>query len=101
MHDVDVIIDPGPGGSDELIDDDELAAEAVAADPNPDLADAIPFAVMIGGEPRAALPEWYMPAPMSGAPRLVGWRRNVVFLFIASLIVIEAAGLCTTYGRLS
>ena len=38
-----------------------------------------------------------MPAPMAGA-RLGGWRRNVILTFVASLLVIEAAGLCTTFG---
>jgi hypothetical protein len=77
--------------------DDELAAEAVAADPEPDLADALPFATVVGDESDAGLPPWYMPAPMAGA-RLLGWRRGVVYTFVVALLVIEAFGLCTTFG---
>jgi hypothetical protein len=77
--------------------DAELAAEAVAADPEPDLADALPFATVVGDGTDAALPAWYMPAPMAGA-RLLGWRRGVVYAFVLALLVIEAFGLCTTFG---
>ena len=79
------------------VTDDELAAEAVAADPEPDLADALPFATVTGDETDADLPAWYMPAPMVGA-RLLGWRRGVVYTFVFALLVIEAFGLCTTFG---
>ena len=90
---------PADDGADEL-GDEELAAEAIAADPGPSLAGAIPFAVAIGEPDRAILPEWYMPAPTGGGLHLGGWRRNVVFLFVAALLVIEVTGLCTTYGRI-
>jgi hypothetical protein len=79
------------------IADEELAAEAVAADPEPNLAGALPFAPMSGDDAAAALPSWYMPAPMAGA-RLVGWRRGVVLTFVAALLLIETVGLCTTFG---
>jgi hypothetical protein len=79
------------------ISDEELAAEAVAADPDPNLDGALPFAQVIGDEPTAGLPTWYMPAPMIGA-RLFGWRRSVVFTFVAALLVIETVGLCTSFG---
>jgi hypothetical protein len=81
------------------VDDEELAAEALAADPLPSLEGAVPFALAIGEPDRRILPEWYMPAPSGGAIHLGGWRRNVVFLFVAALLVIEVTGLCTTYGR--
>jgi hypothetical protein len=80
-----------------VVSDDELAAQAVAADPDPSLDGALPFAAVIGDDTTAALPAWYMPAPMIGA-RLFGWRRGVVVTFVAALLVIEAAGLCTTFG---
>ncbi len=83
------------GGAD--VSDAELAAEAMAADPDPCLDGAQPFHRMIGIETEGDLPAWYMPAPMAGA-RLFGWRRSVVLTFVASLLVIEAAGLCTTFG---
>ena len=41
-----------------------------------------------------------MPPVMAGVPRVHGWRRGLVFAFIASLLLIEAFGLCTTYGQL-
>lgn len=80
-----------------VVSDEELAAEAVAADPDPSLDGALPFAQVIGDDTTAALPAWYMPAPMIGA-RLVGWRRGVVFTFVAALLVIETVGLCTSFG---
>jgi len=86
-----------PSGHLTLVSDEELAAEAMAADPDPSLDGALPFARMVGTETPAALPEWYMPAPMAGA-RVLGWRRGVVYSFIASLLLIEAFGLCTTFG---
>ena len=79
------------------VSDAELAAEAIAADPDPCLDGALPFAHVTGTETEGDLPAWYMPAPMVGA-RLLGWRRSVVLTFVASLLVIEAAGLCTTFG---
>jgi hypothetical protein len=79
------------------LSDEELAAEAVVADPEPDLADAVPFATVTGDEPDAGLPAWYMPTPTGGA-RLSGWRRGVVYTFVLALLVIEAFGLCTTFG---
>ena len=87
-------IEPG------AVSDAELTAQALAADPNASFQDAQPFSSMFGATDASALPEWYMPAPMSGGPRLRGWRRGVVILFIASLLVIEAAGLCSTYGQI-
>jgi len=58
-----------------LLEDDELEAAALAADPDavvPD--DAIPFADWNGTRVTGALPAWYMATPM--APRtLRGWRR--------------------------
>jgi hypothetical protein len=86
-----------PSGRLVLVPDDELAAEALAADPEPSLDGALPFARMVGTETPASLPEWYMPAPMTGT-RLPGWRRGVVYVFVAALLMIEAFGLCTTFG---
>ena len=40
-----------------------------------------------------------MPSPARGLRRLRGWRRWVVLLVIASFLLIEAYGLCSTYGR--
>lgn len=83
-----------------MISDDELTALALAADPDDAVHDARPISEVIGTGGESTLPEWYMPAVMSGGPRLHGWRRGVVFTFIAALIVIEAFGLCSTYGQI-
>jgi hypothetical protein len=90
--------------SQTLLHDDELCAEALAADPDsvvPD--DAVPFAAWASPETRGALPGWYMPAPI-GPPALHGWRRLVVrmssSLLVLAFLTITAAGLCNTYGDL-
>jgi hypothetical protein len=84
-----------------LLNDDELAAEALAADPDVSLdADAVSFweaADVRRGQP---LPQWYMPAPMGVAAPVRGWRRRVIYAVIASLLTITAYGLCNTYGQL-
>lgn len=82
------------------ISDDELEQEALAADPNPPLDHACPITDLIGDFGDSTLPAWYMPAVMRGGPRLRGWRRGTVFAFIAALLAIEAAGLCSTYGQI-
>lgn len=78
------------------MDDEELVAEALAADPDAPLDDgAVPFQVAAGG----LLPAWYMPTPMPGVPVLVGWRRRVALLIIAAFVLINAYGMCSTYGH--
>lgn len=76
------------------ITDEELEAEAMAADPNAPIDDdAAPFGVPAD---RGLLPEWYMPVPGSirrTKPRVVG-----VAAIVAALIVVNGAGLCVTYG---
>jgi hypothetical protein len=83
------------GGEMESFTDDELAELALSADPDAPIADdAVPF-----GQPehdRALLPEWYMPAP-SGVRRTRP-RMLAVSAIIASLILVNGAGLCVTYG---
>jgi hypothetical protein len=86
------------------IGDDELAAEALAADPNVVVSDDCPSLWELTGAPvRQSLPEWYMPTPMR-PPAVQGWRRVLVrwnvALIIAAFLTINAAGLCNTYGQL-
>jgi hypothetical protein len=76
------------------ISDDELAAEALAADPDAPLPDdAIP---LVDPSAPALVGAWYMPAPRSRL--LHGWRRRVALLIVATFLVIEVYGLCSTYG---
>lgn len=56
--------------------------------------DAVPFAPDDGGAPLVG--DWYMPAPRAGL--LTGWRRRVALSLVGTFVVIEAVGLCSTYG---
>jgi hypothetical protein len=81
------------------VGDDELSALALAADPDVEVpADAVPFDVLTRTAADGPLPTWYMPAAVGG--RLSGWRRIPPTLVVASLLVINASGLCITYGKL-
>lgn len=85
----------------EPVTDDELTSLALAADP--DVAvddDAVCLWDLTGDQPDHRLPEWYMPSPM-GARLLYGWRRRVILLIIVAFLVIDAYGLCNTYGRVA
>ena len=93
-----------PGGAVPQVTDAELAALALAADPDAEVAsDAVSLWTLTGVDDEGPLPSWYMPAPMQ-ALRFSGWRAKVVRLsacsVIASFLVISAAGLCNTYGQL-
>ncbi len=83
-----------------LISDEELDRLARTADPDVALDDdAVSIwdvAADIGGVP--LLPEWYMPAPMPGRPVVRGWRRRVILMLVVTFVVINAYGLCSTYG---
>jgi len=85
--------------------DDELAELALAADPNAGVAaDAVPLHELLAAgeesEGDELLPGWYMPAVAGGGGRLLyGWRRRIVLLIVASFVLINAYGLCSTYGH--
>jgi len=80
------------------IDDDELVAEALAADPNAPLADdAVSFWELQDRE-QPDLPDWYMGAPVTARPHLTGWKRSVAYTLVIAFLLINAAGLCSTYG---
>jgi hypothetical protein len=88
----------------EPFTDDELAEMALAADVDAPVSDdAIPISEILGPGMKSPLPNWYMPAPI-GARRLNGWRGRLVrwsaLSVIASFVVINAYGLCNTYGQL-
>ena len=85
---------------DELwVSDDELAAEALAADPDLQLDDdALPFDAAGGEDGFALLPSWYMPA--AGRPRHARVAAIVVLLIVGSLLLAETFGLCLTNGHI-
>jgi hypothetical protein len=78
--------------------DAELTELALAADPDAPMdEDAVPLAVYLDQAP-GPLPLWYMPAPMiRGGSR---WRLPVVLVIVAAFVIIEAFGLCSTFGQL-
>jgi hypothetical protein len=82
---------PGP------ITDEELTALALAADPDQPLdPDAVPLADYLA-ESFGPLPEWYMAPVMA---RHSGRRRQAIILtVIGAFLLIEAFGLCSTYGQ--
>ena len=87
--------------NDEPISADELEREALAADPDAVLPDD---AVSLwdlerpgGADP--LLPGWYMPAPSGGPRRHSRGQRRVVYLLVTAFALINAAGLCSTYGH--
>ena len=87
--------------ADSPLDDDELAALALAADPDSPLdQDAVCLWDLTGTTADRSLPEWYMPAPVGGTRRHAPWRRRVVRLIIVSFLMIDAYGLCNTYGQI-
>jgi len=82
---------------DDPITDDELTALALAADPDSPLdPEAVPLSVYLGQIP-GLLPQWYMPpATASSGSR---WRTGIILAVILAFVLIEAWGLCSTYGQ--
>ncbi len=80
----------------EPVTGEELEALALAADPAAPLPDdAVPYAAVVGEGP-SLLPEWYLGrATRVHASR---WRRPVVLAIVGAFLVIDALGLCSTYG---
>jgi hypothetical protein len=83
----------GPRWTDEELTELALAADpALALDP-----DAVPLSEFLGHHD-GLLPLWYMPSPMvRGGGR---WRLPVVLVIVGAFLVIEALGLCSTFGQL-
>lgn len=79
--------------------DEELTELALAADPEAPLPlDAVPMDVHLS-QFAGSLPLWYMPPIVrSGGGR---WKRPVVVAVVAAFLLIDAMGLCNTYGILS
>ena len=83
---------------DDPLTDAELTALALGTDPLeplPDDADSMAGPLVIGG---GALPLWYMPPVIArGGHR---WKLPVVLAIVGAFLLIEALGLCNTYGTL-
>ena len=90
-----------PNGADatEIVTGDELDALALAADRDaPIAAAAVPYDRVIGTGP-SLLPDWYM--GRATAVHASRWRRPVILAVIAAFVLIDGAGLCSTYGFVS
>jgi hypothetical protein len=88
----DVAVDETP------LTDDELAELALAADPDAPLGDdAVPLGMYLS-QFSAALPLWYMPPAVARGGRR--WKAPIVITVVAAFLLIEALGLCNTYGTL-
>ncbi len=86
---------PGDG-----ITEEELTELALAADPDAPLAvDAVPIGVHLS-QFAASLPSWYMPPVVrSGGGRR--WKTPIIIAVVSAFFLIDAMGLCNTYGILS
>ena len=89
---------PRPEASGPDFTEEELTELALSADPDaPFDEDAVPLSVYLDQSP-GLLPSWYMPSPM--IRRGKAWRTPVVVVIVAAFLIIEAFGLCSTFGQL-
>ena len=92
-HDAPPLTDAPP------VTDAELEALALAVDAGEPVADdAVPIDEFLAHE-QGTLPEWYMPAPWPRARARGVWARATVFGLVGTFLVLEALGLCSTYGH--
>jgi len=93
------LLAPAVDGGPVPFDDDELTAQALAADPDaPIAADAVSLWDVLEPTGTPLLPQWYMPAATGGLRHLDGWPRKIVFVLLVAFVAIDAGGLCFTYG---
>ena len=93
--------DEGSGGTDFnalQITDAELTALALACDPDQPLDPEATPLDLYPDQSFGLLPRWYMP-PVT-AIGLRRWRTPVVVAIIVAFLLIDAFGLCITYGQL-
>lgn len=90
------VLEPPPLSDEELA---QVEALAMAADPDTAVdGNAVSLWDLPGWERPRLLPDWYMPAPMCGRSTSLR-QRWVIGLIVASFLLINAFGLCSTYGR--
>lgn len=83
----------------EPLTDEELASLALSTEPLMPLAqDAVPMSVHLARF-APTLPLWYMPPPVSRSGRR--WKAPLVITIVSAFLLIDALGLCNTYGILS
>ena len=90
------------GGQSQLCDDeltdDELTTLALACDPDQPLDPSATPLDLYSDRSFGLLPGWYMPPVTAGGSRR--WQTPVVVAIIAAFLLIDALGLCITYGQL-
>jgi len=93
----DLCVGHGPADRSLQVTGAELTELALAAEPMAvPAADAVPLSTYLGQD-AGLLPDWYMPTPMTRvSPR---WRLPVVLALVGAFLVIEAFGLCSTFGQ--
>jgi hypothetical protein len=85
-----------------VVDDEELTRQALAADPDaPIPADAAPWCAHPEAAAATGMGDWYMAPIGQGAGVSRGWRRRVAIGTVAAIGLINAAGLCITYGHVT
>ena len=83
----------------EDFSDAELTALALAADLDAPLdPEAVPIDRYLMTTP-GLLPSWYM-APATARGDGGRWRLPIILMLIGTFFLIEAVGLCSTYGQL-
>jgi hypothetical protein len=93
-----VALDEWTDADDFGLSDEELTALALASDVDEPLsADAVPLD-LLAAQDGGYLPAWYMP-PVT-IRRARHWRVPVIWVLVASFLLIDAFGLCICYGQL-
>ena len=89
---------PSAGRTTTWWTDEELTALAMAADPDAPLdPEAVPIGCYLSQTP-GLLPAWYMPPAVARGRR---WWMPVIVVVILGFLVVDAFGLCATYGVLT
>jgi hypothetical protein len=82
-----------------VVDDLELERQALAADPEAPIPDdAVPWSARPEAAGATGMADWYMAPLGAGRAATPGWQRRVAIALIAAIGLINAAGLCITYG---